>query len=308
MRVIVTGGTGLIGTPLVKRLAKSGYDVTVLSRNPAKYKFPEGVRGERWDAESAVGWGHLANGAGAIINLAGESIGGRGFPPLRWTAERKQRILHSRLKAGKAIVAAVRAATSKPHVVIQASGIDYYGNVPDETIITEEAPKGEGFLSDVTWDWENSTAAVKKMGTRQIILRTGLVLSLDGGALPQTMLPFKFFAGGPLGGGKQWLSWIHLEDEIQAIQFLLESSDAAGVYNLCAPNPLPQKQVAKEIGRMMSRPSLIPTPAFALKLILGEMAVMILDGRCALPHRLQEMGFTWQYPHLRDALLDLYNR
>lgn len=307
MRILITGGTGLIGTPLSQQLAASGHEVIVLSRNPGKYTLPAGVTAVAWDGRTSSGWAHLADGAGAIINLAGESIGGSGFPPPRWTAARKQRILQSRLDAGQAVAAAVQAAAVKPGVVVQMSGIDYYGNVPGETVVTETSPKGSGFLSDVAEQWEGATAVVETCGVRRLVLRTGIVLSLDGGALPQTMLPYRFFAGGPLGNGKQWWPWIHLTDVVGAIQFLVEHENARGVCNVCAPNPLRQKEFGRVLGQVMGRPSLIPAPAFALKLMLGEIAAMVLDGRRAVPTRLQEMAFTFQYPEAREALLDLLN-
>jgi hypothetical protein len=308
MLIIITGGSGLIGTPLSQSLAADGHEVIVLSRNPEKHTFPAGVTGAKWDGKTADGWSHLADGAEAIINLAGESIGGEGFPPPRWTATRKQRILQSRLDAGKAVVEAVTAAQNRPRVVIQSSGIDYYGHVPGNTEITETSPKGEGFLSDVAEQWEASTAAVETMGVRRAVIRSAMVLSMAGGPLPQTVLPFRLFAGGPLGDGRQWWPWIHLEDEVRAIRFLVEHPAASGVFNLCTPNPLPQKAFAKEIGKVMGRPSLIPAPTFALKLILGEMAAIVLDGRRALPKRLQALGFTFKYPQAREALLDLLNK
>ncbi len=307
MRILITGGTGLIGTPLSQQLAASGHEVIVLSRNPDKHALPEGVTAVAWDGRTTSGWAHLADGAGAIINLAGESIGGSGFPPPRWTAARKERILQSRLTAGQAVTAAVQAATTKPGVVVQMSGIDYYGDVPGNTAVTETSPKGSGFLSDVTAQWEASTVVVESLGVRRVVLRTGIVLSLDGGALPQTMLPYKFFVGGPLGDGRQWWPWIHLTDQVRAIQFLLENERASGIFNVCAPNPLTEKEFGRVLGQVMSRPSLIPAPAFVLKLMLGEMAAMVLDGRRALPARLQELVFTFQYPEAREALLDLLN-
>lgn len=308
MRILITGGTGLIGTPLSQQLASSGHEVIVLSRNPDKHTLPPGVTAVAWDGRTTSGWAQLADGAGAIINLAGESIGGSGFPPPRWTSARKQRILQSRLDAGQAVTAAVQAATAKPGVVIQMSGIDYYGNVPGNTVVTESSSKGSGFLSDVTEQWEGSTAVVETLGVRRVVLRTGIVLSRDGGALPQTMLPYKFFAGGPLGNGRQWWPWIHLADVVRAMQFLVENESASGVFNVCAPNPLSQKEFGRVLGQVMGRPSLIPAPAFTLKLMLGEMAAMVLDGRRALPTRLQELGFSFQFPQAQAALLDLLNQ
>ncbi len=305
MRVIITGGTGLIGGALAKSLAADRHEVIVLSRNPGAHQLPDGVKGAQWDGKTAVSWGHLADGADAIINLAGENLAGNGLLPARWTAERKRRILQSRLDAGSAVVAAVTAVARKPRVVIQSSGIDYYGARADE-FITEASPAGkDGFLANVTVDWEASTAAVTAQGVRQIIIRTGVVFSAAGGPFKTLVLPFKFFAGGPLGSGRQWMSWIHLEDEVRAIRFLLEQETAVGPYNLCAPQPLTNRDMAKTIGQVMGRPSFIPAPAFALRLLLGEVAGVVLDGRRALPQRLQEMGFEFRYPDAQTAVQNL---
>lgn len=308
MRIIITGGTGLIGSALAKSLASDGHEIIVLSRNPAKYTFPAGIRGEKWDSKTAAHWGHLADGADAIVNLAGEPIAGPGLFPWRWTDERKQRIRQSRVDAGTAVTQAIRAATKKPKLLIQSSGIDYYGNVASDQPLTEAAPNGHGFLADVTTDWENSTAMVETMGVRRVIIRTGIVLSTESGALPITLLPFKFFAGGPLGNGQQWWPWIHLDDEVRAIRFLLESETASGPYNLCAPNPLKNKDFAKTIGQVMNRPAFFPAPAIALKLALGEIAAIVLDGRRAVPKKLEDAGFTFNYPQAREALMDLLNQ
>ena len=305
MRVIITGGTGLIGGALAKSLAADGHEVIVLSRNPQAHKLPDGVKAAQWDGQTAVSWGHLADGADAVINLAGENLAGNGLLPARWTAERKRRILQSRLDAGRAVVEAVTAAARKPRVVVQSSGIDYYGARDDE-FITEASPAGkDGFLANVTVDWEASTAAVAAQGVRQIIIRTGVVFSAEGGPFKTLVLPFKFFAGGPLGSGRQWMSWIHLEDEVRAIRFLLEQETAVGPYNLCAPQPLTNRDMAKTIGKVMGRPSFIPAPAFVLRLLLGEVADVVLDGRRAQPQRLQEMGFVFHYPDAQTAVRDL---
>lgn len=308
MKVIITGGTGLIGSQLSKKLLQDNHDVIILSRNPQKHQLPEGAVGAQWDGKTAVGWQEHVEDADAIVNLAGESIAGSGFPPPRWTDEKKKRILQSRLDAGTAVTDAVIQAKNKPKVVIQASGIDYYGNVPNDSKITEDSPKGEGFLSDVTEKWEASTASVTTMGVHHVIIRTGIVLSMESGALPQTAMPFRFFAGGPMGSGNQWWPWIHEDDEIRAIQFLLEKDSAAGVFNLCAPNPVQNKQFAKALGQAMGRPSLIPAPSFALKTMLGEMSTIVLDGRRALPQKLEDLGFVFRYPNVREALLDLLNQ
>jgi len=305
MRVIITGGTGLIGGKLAAAMAADGHEIIVLSRNPQKHTFPDGVRGVEWDAKTAAGWGELADGADAIVNLAGAPIDGGGLFPKLWTAERKRRIRQSRIDAGQAVTEAVEAAINKPGVVIQISGVDYYGHVPSDEIITEEAPQGDSFLADVTVDWEGATAPVEEMGVRRCVMRSAMVLSMEGGPLPITVLPFRFFVGGPLGSGEQWWPWIHIEDEVRVIRFLIENENAAGVFNACSPHPLKQKKFAQTIGQVLNRPSLIPVPAFALKLILGEVSDTVLHGRRAVPARLEQLGFTFKYPQLAGALEDL---
>jgi uncharacterized protein (TIGR01777 family) len=301
MRILITGGTGLIGSKLSQDLVEDGHEVIVLSRNPAQRTVPPAVRAEKWDAGSAAGWGHLADGADAIVNLAGAGIAGDGFPPKRWTPERKHLIRDSRLNAGKAVVEAVEAADAKPRVVVQASAVGYYGPRGDE-IVTEETPPGSDFLADVCLDWEAATAAVEQMGVRRVVIRSGIVLSTEGGAFPQMMLPFKFFVGGPLGSGRQWQPWIHIADEARAIRFLIEKEAARGPFNVMAPNPVRNKEFARVLGQVLNRPSFIPAPAFALRLAFGEVATTLLDGQRAIPQRLEDLGFTFRYPQLRPAL------
>lgn len=306
MRIIVTGGTGLIGSKLVDKLVDKGYELIVLSRNPQKYPAKDGVQFEKWDAETAHGWGHLADGAHAIYNLAGESIAGDGFPPDRWTPERKKRIIQSRTKAGNAVVEAVRAVETKPGVLLQAAAIGYYGDRGAETL-TETSHPGEGFLPDVVKAWEASTDAVEEMGVRRVCMRIGIVYSTEGGALPATLLPFKLFAGGPIGDGSQYVSWIHIDDVVDAMIFLMERESAVGQVNLTAPNPVTNKEQAKAIGEVMGRPSFIPAPAFALRLALGETADLVLHGQKVLPTELNKLGYPFQHTHVREALRDLLN-
>lgn len=305
MKVIITGGTGFIGGELGKSLAADGHEVIVLSRSPAGKPLPAGVRAEKWDGKTAVGWGHLADGADAIVNLAGENIAGSGILPARWTAARKERILNSRVDAGKAVAAAVNAAVNKPKLVIQSSGIDYYGNVP-VAVVTEESPPGDdSFLAKVTIPWEASTAVVTQAGVRHVIIRTGVVLDKDGGPLGTMLLPFKFHAGGPVGSGKQWLSWIHMRDAVRGIRFLLASETASGPYNLCAPDPVQYKEFSVMIGQVLGRRSYLPAPAFAMKLVLGEAADLVLNGRRAHPDRLLAAGFEFEFPDPMAALQNL---
>lgn len=309
MRVIITGGTGLIGGALARDMAADGYEVIVLSRSPQAARglaagLPAGVTVAEWDGKTSAGWGHFADGADAIVNLAGESIAGTGLIPARWTAARKQRIVQSRLDAAHAVVQAVEQAAVKPRVVIQSSAVGYYGPAGDE-IVTEAHAAGDDFLARTCVQWEESTAAVEGMGVRRVLVRTGLVLSADGGVFPTLVLPFRFFVGGSLGSGRQWYPWIHIEDEVGAIRFLIEKDDARGVYNLSAPNPLRNAEFSRVIGQVMGRPSLIPVPEFVFRLAFGEMATLVVDGQRAIPQRLEEMGYRFQFGEASVALRDL---
>jgi uncharacterized protein (TIGR01777 family) len=305
MRIIITGGTGLIGRALAADLAGDNHEVIVLSRRPERATdLPAGVRAERWDARSAEGWGAPADGADAIVNLAGEPISGQGFIPRRWTAEHKRRARESRLSAGRAVVQAVEAATHRPRVVIQASGAGYYGPHGDEEV-TEEAPAGGDWFGQVAVEWEASTAPVEDLGVRRVIIRSGVVFSAEGGALPRMLLPFRLFAGGPLGSGRQWFPWIHLADEVGAIRFLMENPAASGPFNLTAPNLLTNAEFSRVVGRVLRRPAFVPIPAFALRLLFGEMAAVLLEGQRAISRRLQDLGFTFRFPEAKAALQDL---
>ena len=304
MRIIITGGTGMIGSKLAVVMAKDGHEVIILSRNPDGHILPPGIRAEKWDTQTADGWGHLADGAGAIVNLAGENVSGSGFIPSRWTPERKKRIEESRLNAGRAVTAAVQAARHKPGVVIQASGIDYYPN--SSKLIDETASPSSSFLGKVvTQYWEPSTAEVERMGVRRVVARIGLVLSMDGGALPITVLPFRLFVGGPLGSGQQWWSWVHVDDVVAALKFFVENENAQGATNVTAPNPITNKALGNVIGRVLRRPSFFPVPAFALKLALGELAAIVLEGRNVSSQKLQDSGFSFKYTNAEAALRDL---
>jgi hypothetical protein len=303
MRVIITGGTGLIGRPLAAELAGAGHEVIVLSRNPAQAAgLAQDVRVVKWDGRTAEGWGQLADGAGAIVNLAGESIADG-----RWSEARKHSIVASRVNAGNAVVQAVQAAAQKPQVVVQSSAVGYYGPRGPE-IVAETTPAGSDFLARVCGDWEVSTAPLDAIGVRRPIARTGIVLSQTGGALPKMLLPFKFFAGGKIGSGQQGFPWIHLRDEVAALRFLVENPQAYGPFNLAAPNPPTNAEFVKAIGQAMGRPSAIPAPAFAMKLGFGEMSTVLLDGQRAAPKRLLDLGFQFRFTDPVIALRDLFGQ
>ena len=301
MRVIITGGTGLIGRPLSQALVAAGHEVVVLTRNPQKVKnMPAGVRLQQWDGASAAGWGELADGAHAIVNLAGEGIADG-----RWSSARKQAIRQSRIDAGKAVMAAIQAATTKPKVLVQSSAVGYYGSETGDALLNEAHSPGADFLAKVCFDWELSTAAASRQGVRRAVIRTGIVLSNEGGAFPKVVMPFNFFAGGPLGNGKQWMPWIHWEDQVRAIQFLIDNDQAEGAFNLSAPNPVRNSEMAKAIGAVKGRPAFMPAPGFAINMVFGEMGTVVLDGQRAVPQHLQELGFEFKYNTVEAALRDL---
>lgn len=300
MKVLIPGGSGLLGKALVPGLLAQGHQVWVLSRHPQAGEFPAEVQVVAWDGRTVGDWGLLAGEMDAIINLTGENIGAS-----RWTAERKDKIRTSRIQAGQALVSALRGATGKPGVLIQASGIGAYGP-GDDTVLDETAAFGNDFLASVTRDWEASTRQVKEFGIRQVVIRTGLVMLRSGGFMVPLLLPFKLFVGGPLGSGKQWWPWIHIQDYVQAVLFLMQKPDADGIYNLVNPDPCRMETFGKELARVIHRPFWFPTPAFGLKLLLGEMSTLVLDGQRAVPKRLLEYGYAYRYDQLHPALVDLF--
>ncbi len=300
--IIILGGTGFLGQGLTRRLLADGYDVVVLTRRAGDYPEKGGGRERyaQWDGSSAAAWGALADGAYAIVNLAGANIAAR-----RWTETVKETILRSRLAAGDAVVEAVSAAKVKPRVLVQASAVGIYGSRGDEKLDESTAP-GDGFLADVARKWEGSTAAAEGAGVRRVIIRSGIVLGRDGGVLPRLSRPFKYFVGGPLAGGRHWVSWIHYDDEIEAIKFLIEHDGTDGVFNLCAPEPLKNRDFSRILGRTMNRPWWWPIPAFLIRTLYGEMAdALLLASQRAVPKHLLEAGFRFQFGTAEAALNNL---
>lgn len=306
MRVVIAGGSGLIGRELAASLAASQHEVVILSRSPERVTDrPAGVQAQRWDGRTASDWGPLVDGAGAVVNLAGEGIAGRNPLIDRWTPARKQRILDSRVDAGHAIVAAVKAAAKPPAVLVQASAVGYYGPCGDEEV-AEDHPAGSDFLATVCRKWEDGSAEVEALGVRRVVVRTGLPLSKKGGFLPPLMMVWNLMAGGPLGSGRHWWPWLHMADEIAALHFLIDSPGARGVFNLSAPNPVRMSEFGRTLGKVMGRPFLIPAPAFALRLGMGELAdSLLLSGQRQLPVRLLQLGYKFRFPDLEPALRDV---
>lgn len=305
-RILIAGGSGLLGRALAHRLAGAGRDIVLLSRAAAgsapTLKLPPGCRVAAWDARTATGWLDLAEGAFAIVNLAGESIAGG-----RWTAQRKERIRESRRRATAAVIEAISLVRTPLRVLVQASAVGYYGNRADE-LLDEGSPAGDGFLARTVRDWEAASAAAESFGVRRVLARTGVVLAREGGALPKMALPFRFGMGAILGSGRQWMPWIHLEDEVAALQFVIENENARGVMNFVAPALVTQTEFSHELARALRRPLFLRAPAWTLRAGLGEMADLVLQSQRVVPQRLLELGFRFRFPRLGAALGDLFRR
>ena len=293
MKIVVAGGTGFIGEPLVRRLVARGDDVVVLSRNPAKVRAGRGVA---WDARTQGAWSAETAGADAVINLAGENIGEG-----RWTAERKRRLIDSRLHATHAVVEALQREPSRPRTLVNASAIGFYGDRGDE-VLDESAPRGEGFLAELVEQWERAARAAEPFA-RLVLARVGVVLDPEGGALKKMLLPFRFGVGGRIGSGKQWMSWVAREDVLRFFEWAIDTRGARGVYNLTSPEPVRNRDFARILGRAVHRPALMPAPAFALRLAVGEMAdEALLASQRAVPARAAAEGFAFAKPLLASAL------
>ncbi|HWP67386.1 MAG TPA: TIGR01777 family oxidoreductase [Candidatus Limnocylindria bacterium] len=293
MHVLVTGATGLIGRALLRALAAAGHRITLVSRTPGRAPM------------RAVGWDGLSDVLGdvdAVVNLAGEPITAG-----RWTEARKQAIRASRVDATRAIVEAMRHASRRPSVLVNASATGYYGPCGDETV-DESHPAGSDFLASVCKAWEAEAIAAEALGVRVVRLRTGIVLAPEGGALGRMLIPFRACLGGPMGSGKQWMPWIHLDDECGLIVAALAGEGWQGAVNATAPEPVRNRDFARALGDALYRPAILPIPAFVLRLAFGEMADILLSGQRAVPAAAQAQGYDFKHPTLPEALADLLAR
>ena len=308
MRVVILGGSGLVGRGLASELARDGHSVVVVCRHPEGVPpLGRGIEILKWDGRTAARWGDRVDGADALVNLAGETLGGVNLAQIlfqRWTRTKKQRILESRVLAGQAVVEAVRAARAKPSVLLQMSAVGFYGPRGAEEI-DEGTPPGTDFLADVCVQWEQGTRPVEQLGVRRVVVRTGLVLGSQAELFRVILLPFRLFVGGPLGSGRQGFPWVHVEDHRRALRFLIENPQASGLYNLTAPGSVSNAEVGRAIARVLHRPYGFPTPAILLRLLLGEKATLVLEGQRVAPRRLLEAGFTFRFPTIDSALADL---
>jgi uncharacterized protein (TIGR01777 family) len=298
MKIVIAGGTGFLGRPLAERFVAEGHDVVILTRRAASQV---SARAVVWSPADDVGnhgaWAGEIDGAHAVINLAGESIAGK-----RWSPSRKKQILDSRIDATRSLTAAIARASRPPSVFASGSAVGYYGPLGDESAV-ETTPAGSDFLAQVCQQWEAEASRAASPRTRVVCIRTGLVLERDGGALQQMLPPFKFGVGGPVGSGRQYWSWIHRADWIDLVRWTIETEAVSGPVNATAPEPVTSTDFARGLGWVLRRPSFMPAPAFALRLMLGEMAdALLLSGQRVMPAKARALGFSFKYPRLDDAL------
>lgn len=298
MHIVIAGGSGFLGSALTRALAPDGHELTILSRQtaPAAPTQPR-VSTVVWTPDGTTGsWANAINGADAVINLAGESIAAK-----RWSAAQKQKLRDSRLLATRSLTTAIRQAAPPPAAFISGSAVGYYGDRGEETLTETSAP-GTDFLAELAKDWEAAATDVAHV-TRVALIRTGIVLDRHGGALPKMLPPFQMFVGGPLGSGRQYMPWIHKEDWVRLVSWTMTHEGARGPLNATSPAPVTNAEFSKALGRVLKRPSLLPAPAFALRIALGEMAdALLLSGQRALPVRATDLGFSFRYANIDDAL------
>ncbi|MBD9440569.1 MULTISPECIES: TIGR01777 family oxidoreductase [Pseudomonas] len=299
MHILLTGGTGLIGRQLCRHWLSQGHRLTVLSRTPEKVAkiCGAGVRGVALLEDLGQ------EPVDAIVNLAGAPIADR-----PWTSRRKALLWSSRITLTETLLAWMEQREHKPQVLISGSAIGWYGDGGERELTEDSAPVIDDFASQLCIAWEETAQRAEGLGVRVVFIRTGLVLSAEGGFLSRLLLPFKLGLGGPLGNGRQWMPWIHIKDEIGLIDFLLHQKSASGPYNACAPKPVRNREFAKTLGSVLHRPAFMPMPALALKVGLGELSSLLLGGQKALPARLLEAGYTFEFTDLRAALDDLSSR
>lgn len=298
MKIVLAGGSGFLGSALSRALTRDGQDVTVLTRSPA----PTTTSDPRlsfvpWTPDGTVGtWASAVNGADIVVNLAGESIAAK-----RWSAAQKDKLRESRILATRSLTSAIRQAARPPAAFISGSAVGYYGDRGDETL-TETSPPGTDFLAELAKDWEAAANEVSSL-TRVALVRTGIVLDRRGGALAKMLPPFQMFVGGPLGTGTQYMPWIHKDDWVRMVSWIMTTEGARGPFNATSPSPVTNAEFSKALGHALKRPSLLPAPAFALRIALGEMAdALLLSGQRALPVRATDLGFSFRYSNIDEAL------
>lgn len=308
MRIVIAGGTGLIGRALIAELAREDHEIVVLSRKRSIQSsiFPIGVHTTHWDGIELGEWSRYIDGSDVVVNFAGDNLAGERFLPSRWTEKKKRVLRSSRVEAGEVISRSISEASARPKVLIQASAVGYYGPRGNE-FVTESTPAGSDFLSNLCVAWEEATKGVEQYGVRRVTLRTGLVLSTKGGPLPRLTKQYRLFAGGSFGSGSQYWPWIHLDDVVGAIRFLMKDDSAEGPFNITSPTPVTNRRFSKELGKALDRPSFWPIPAFAMKILVGEVSVVVLEGQRAIPEKLDALGYNFEFSELGTALEDVFN-
>ncbi|MBK5415637.1 TIGR01777 family oxidoreductase [Pseudomonas sp. TH31] len=299
MHILLTGGTGLIGRQLCQHWSSQGHRLTVWSRTPEKVAKICGTQVRGIARLEDLG----EQSVDAVINLAGAPIADR-----LWTGRRKALLWSSRITLTETLLAWFESREQKPQVLISGSAVGWYGDGGERELTENSPPVIDDFASQLSIAWEETALRAEALGIRVILLRTGLVLSAEGGFLSRLLLPFKLGLGGPIGSGRQWMPWVHIKDQIALIDFLLHRNDASGPYNACAPKPVRNREFAKTLGAVLHRPAFMPMPALALRVGLGELSLLLLGGQKAMPARLLEAGFTFQFTDLRAALDDLSSR
>ncbi len=292
MKVLITGASGLIGSALQKSFTESGWDLLLASR-----KEPVDARHIQWNVEDGFASPEKLEGVDAVVHLAGESVSG-----LRWTDEKKKAIRDSRVLGTRSVVDAISKLKQKPKVLVAASAIGFYGERGDEEM-TESSAAGDSFLADVSKEWESEARRAEDAGIRTVLLRTGIVLSKDGGALGTMLTPFKLGVGGVVGSGNQWMSWISLDDHIAVINYVIENENIRGAVNAVSPHPVTNQEFTKTLGEVLYRPTFLPLPEFAVSMVFGEMGdALLLASTKVLPKRLEDAGFEFKYPELKPAI------
>jgi uncharacterized protein len=301
MRIVIAGGSGFLGSALVDTALSAGHDVVVLTRRPRLG--PDRLAYIGWNPNGASGeWARTIHNADAVVNLAGESIAAR-----RWSTTQKEAIRQSRMLATRSLTTAIRESSIPPRVLVSASAVGYYGDRGDEPL-TEASGPGTDFLAGVCRDWEAAASDVAQI-TRVALVRTGIALDRKGGALPRMLAPFQFFVGGPLGSGSQYMPWIHKSDWVRLVSWIIQTDAARGAVNATAPTPVTNAEFSRALGRALHRPSLLPAPAFALRIMLGDMAdALLLGGQRALPRRATDLGFTFRFSELDGALAEILKK
>ena len=301
MKIVVAGGSGFLGRPLVDRLSSGGHDVVVLSRREGAGGSGH-ARSVSWQTDGTAGpWAREIEGAGAVVNLAGEGIADR-----RWTTARKQALEQSRMLSTRSLVEAIVRSTQTPPVLVNGSGVGYYGDTADQ-VVTESDPPGRDFLAQLCVAWEAEARKAESTGCRVSLIRSGLVLARDGGALKKMLPPFLMFVGGPIASGRQFMPWIHRDDWVSLVTRLIEDGRISGPFNATAPNPVTNRDFSKALGRALHRPSVFPVPRFALSVLVGELAdVGLVTGQRAVPERATGMGFVFQYATIEAAMSAIF--